>query len=223
MSSSVRDEILAKLKAAPKVSILPRPAKPKLHEHSLTGEAVIEKFSKTLLEETGMVYRVKNNEEVLQKLLEIAYEERLKKVMVSNDEVTAPLNLKVWGQKHDIAVMTPKEYPDRNSFRDAVFDQADAGITGANFAVAESGSLGLVFHKDQARLVSLAPILHIAIVPVDRVLAYYEQGIKKIFGEKGKYPGQFVFITGPSMTGDIEGVLFKGMHGPRKVIVILVG
>jgi L-lactate dehydrogenase complex protein LldG len=223
MSSSVRDEILAKLKAAPKVSILPRPAKPKLHEHSLTGEAVIEKFSKTLLEETGMVYRVKNNEEVLQKLLEIAYEERLKKVMVSNDEVTAPLNLKAWGQKHDLDVMTPKDYSDRNSFRDAVFDQADAGITGANFAVAESGSLGLAFHKDQARLVSLAPILHIAIVPVDRVLAYYEQGIKKIFGEKGKYPGQFVFITGPSMTGDIEGVLFKGMHGPRKVIVILVG
>jgi L-lactate dehydrogenase complex protein LldG len=65
--------------------------------------------------------------------------------------------------------------------------------------------------------------LHIAIVPVNRVIAYYEQGIKKIFAEKGKYPGQFVFITGPSMTGDIEGVLFKGMHGPRKVIVILVG
>ena len=223
MSSSVRDEILAKLKAGPKVPIPPRPPKPKLHEHSLTGEAVIEKFSKTLLEETGMVYRVKNNEEVLQKLLEIAYEERLKKVMVSNDEVTAPLNLKAWGQTHDIVVMTPKDYSDRNSFRDAVFDQADAGITGANFAVAESGSLGLAFHKDQARLVSLAPILHIAIVPVDRVLAYYEQGIKKIFGEKGKYPGQCVFITGPSMTGDIEGVLFKGMHGPRKVIVILVG
>jgi len=223
MSSSVRDEILAKLKAGPKVPIPPRPPKPKLHEHSLTGEAVIEKFSKTLLEETGMVYRVKNNEEVRQKLLEIAYEERLKKVMVSSDEVTEPLNLKAWGQTHDIVVMTPKDYSDRNSFRDAVFDQADAGITGANFAVAESGSLGLAFHKDQARLVSLAPILHIAIVPVDRVLAYYEQGIKKIFGEKGKYPGQFVFITGPSMTGDIEGVLFKGMHGPRKVIVILVG
>jgi len=25
------------------------------------------------------------------------------------------------------------------------------------------------------------------------------------------------------MTGDIEGVLFKGMHGPRKVIAILLG
>jgi L-lactate dehydrogenase complex protein LldG len=223
MEKSVRDEILAKLKAAPKVPVPPRPPKPKLHEHSLTGEAVIEKFIKTLLEETGIVHRVGNREEVLQKLSEIAYEERLKKVMVSNDEVIAPLNLKTWGEKNDIQVRTPKDFPERNAFRDAVFDQADAGITGADFAFAESGSLGLAFHRDQARLVSLAPILHVAVVPVDRVLAYYEQGIPKIFREEGKYPSQFVFITGPSMTGDIEGVLFKGMHGPRKVIVILVG
>jgi L-lactate dehydrogenase complex protein LldG len=223
MSQSVRDEILAKLKAAPKIPIPPRPPKPKLHEHSLTGEGVIEKFIKTLMEETGIVHRVTNREEVLRKLSEIAYEERLKKVMASNDEIIAPLNLKAWGERNDIQVMTPKDFPDRNSFRDAVFDQADAGITGADFAVAESGSLGLAFHKEQARLVSLAPILHIAVVPADRVLAYYEQGIPNIFQEKGKYPSQFVFITGPSMTGDIEGVLFKGMHGPRKVIVILVG
>jgi len=184
---------------------------------------MIEKFSNTLVEETGIVHRVKTYEEALEKLAQVASEEGLKKVMVSNDEIIAPLDLKAWGEKQHIKVITPKDYPDRNSFRDAVFDQADAGITGADLAVAESGSLGLAFHKDQARLVSLAPILHIVIVPVDRVLAYYEQGIGKIFGEKGKYPSQFVFITGPSMTGDIEGVLFKGMHGPRKVIVILVG
>jgi L-lactate dehydrogenase complex protein LldG len=223
MTRSVRDEILAKLKAAPKVPIPPRPPKPRLHEHSLTGEAVIEKFSKTLLEETGIVLRVRNNEEVLQKLKEIAHEEKLKKVMASDDDVIAPLNLKAWGERNDIMVMSPRDFPDRNSFRDAVFDQADGGITGADFAVAESGSVGLAFHRDQARLVSLAPILHIAIVPVDRVLAYYEQGIPKVFGKKGQYPSQFAFITGPSMTGDIEGVLFKGMHGPRKVIVILIG
>jgi L-lactate dehydrogenase complex protein LldG len=223
MTRSVRDEILAKLKAAPKVPIPPRPPKPRLHEHSLTGEAVIEKFSKTLLEETGIVLRVRNNEEVLQKLKEIAHEEKLKKVMASDDDVIAPLNLKAWGERNDIMVMSPRDFLDRNSFRDAVFDQADAGITGADFAVAESGSVGLAFHRDQARLVSLAPILHIAIVPVDRVLAYYEQGIPKVFGKKGQYPSQFAFITGPSMTGDIEGVLFKGMHGPRKVIVILIG
>lgn len=223
MSANVRDEILAKLKAAPRSPIPPRPPKPKLREHDLAGEAVIEQFSRTLVEETGIVYRVKTPEEALAELARIASAEGLKKIMVSNDEIVSPLNLKSWGAKHNIEVMAPADYPDRDSFRDAVFDAAEAGVTGADFAVAESGTLALSFHRDQARLVSLAPILHIAIVPAERVFAYYEQGIKKVFGEKGKYPGQFVFITGPSMTGDIEGVLFKGMHGPRKVIVILVG
>jgi L-lactate dehydrogenase complex protein LldG len=58
---------------------------------------------------------------------------------------------------------------------------------------------------------------------VDRIVPVYEKVIEKVFARKGEYPSQFVFITGPSMTGDIQGVLFKGMHGPRKVIVILVG
>jgi L-lactate dehydrogenase complex protein LldG len=62
---------------------------------------------------------------------------------------------------------------------------------------------------------------------VDRILPVYEPVAEKVFGKKAggtrSLPGQFVFITGPSMTGDIQGALFKGMHGPRKVIAILVG
>jgi L-lactate dehydrogenase complex protein LldG len=149
--------------------------------------------------------------------------------MATTDDVTARLDLPSWGKKNNVQVMTPRDFPDRNSYRDAVFDVADAGITGADFAVAESGTLGLIHNRDQARLVSLAPILHIAVVPVDRIVPVYEQVIEKVFGNKvgrtdrSPLPSQFVFITGPSMTGDIQGVLFKGMHGPRKVIVILVG
>jgi L-lactate dehydrogenase complex protein LldG len=51
----------------------------------------------------------------------------------------------------------------------------------------------------------------------------YERVVDQVFGNLKPLPSQFLFITGPSMTGDIQGVLFKGMHGPRKVIVILVG
>jgi len=60
-------------------------------------------------------------------------------------------------------------------------------------------------------------------VPAARLFPVYEQVIEKVFAKQENLPSQFVFITGPSMTGDIQGVLFKGMHGPRKVIVILVG
>lgn len=223
MEQSARDQILGSLKSAPKQVISPRPDLPPLSELSMTREELIQRFTERLVEETGIVHRVQNYREALEKLAEIAGAESLKKVMVSTDDVIAPLDLKMWGKRNNIQVMTPRDYADRESFRDAVFIGADAGITGADFAVAESGTLGLIHNKDQARLVSLAPILHIAIVPVERMLPTYEQVIEQVFKDKANLPSQFLFITGPSMTGDIQGVLFKGMHGPRKVIVILVG
>ncbi len=105
--------------------------------------------------------------------------------MASTDDVISRLDLPAWGKNKGIQVMTPRDFPDRYSYRDAVFDEAQAGITGADFAVAESGTLGLIHNKDQARLVSLAPILHIAIVPVDRIFPVYEQAIEKVFGKVG--------------------------------------
>jgi L-lactate dehydrogenase complex protein LldG len=223
MEQSARDEILGKLKSAPRKTIPPRPDRPVLKELSFTGEELIKIFSKNLADETGIVYRVKDRREALEKLSEIAKEEGLKKVIVTTDDVVASLNLAAWGQDNPVQVMTPQDFANPDSFRDAVFLEADAGVTGADFAVAESGTLGLIHNKDQARLVSLAPILHIAIVPVERMVAVYEQVMEKVFWKKENLPSQFCFITGPSMTADIRGIPFKGMHGPRKVIVILVG
>jgi len=223
VNQSARDEILSKLKAAPRKPIPSRPERPILRELSLTPEELIETFSKTLSQEAGIVHRVKDRREALEKLSQIAKAEGLKKVMANTDDVIASLNLSAWGRENDVRVMTPRDFDSRDSFKDAVFSEVDAGITGADFAVAESGTLGLIHNKDQARLTSLAPILHVAIMPVERMVAIYDQVIEKIFRGKKNLPSQFCFITGPSMTGDIRGVPFKGMHGPRKVIVILVG
>jgi L-lactate dehydrogenase complex protein LldG len=223
MEPSARDEILAKLRAAPKAEVPTRPPVPPYKTLSLDREQLIAEFTARLTEEAVVVHRVKDLQEALERLTLVAGEEGLKKVMTSADDVISRLDLAAWGRKNGVQVMTPRDFPDRYSYRDAVFDQAQAGITGADFAVAESATIGLIVNKDQARLVSVAPILHVAIVPADRIVPVYEQAIEKVFGKKGEYPSQFVFITGPSMTGDIQGVLFKGMHGPRKVIVILVG
>jgi len=223
MAQTARDEILGRLKSGPKERIPSRPGRPVLREISLNREELIKAFSKNLTDETGVVYRAKDRAEALERLSQIAREEGLKKVMAATDEVIASLDLAAWGKATNAQVMTPRDFSSRESFKDAVFEEADAGITGADFAVAESGTLGLIHNKDQARLVSLAPILHIAILPVERIVAVYEQAIERVFGKRDDLPSQFCFITGPSMTADIRGIPFKGMHGPRKVIVIIIG
>ena len=223
MTVSGRDEILGRLKAAPKTESPGRPLMPPLAEASLGREELVERFAEMFTAETGIVYRAKDNHQAREKLTEIVRQERIKCVMASADDVVASLDLPAWGRNIRVEVMSPKDFRGRDDFKDAVFDRAEAGITGTDFAIAESGTLGLIHDENQPRLISLAPILHIAIVPVERVLPAYEPAMESVFSNKGDLPSQFVFITGPSMTGDIQGLLFKGMHGPRRVIAILVG
>jgi iron-sulfur cluster protein len=50
------------------------------------------------------------------------------------------------------------------------FVAADMGVTGANFAVAETGSLGIVTNEGNARLVTTLPRVHVALVGMDKLM-----------------------------------------------------
>lgn len=93
---------------------------------------------------------------------------------------------------------------------------ADIGIGTAVVAIAETGTLLLSCGPGQARLTSLAPPHHIAIVRKADICATLEDGLERL-GTRSS-----VLATGPSRTADIEGVLVRGVHGPRDVTVIVV-
>jgi L-lactate dehydrogenase complex protein LldG len=223
MSNEAREEILRKLRKAPKMEVAPRPTVPPLNELSWDEEEMIRRFIENLTEQTGYVYRVADYAAAAEKLGEIAVAEKISKVMVSTDDVVTLMDLPSWGWAHGVEVMQPQAFEDRYAFKHAVFEQAQAGITGVDYAIAETGTLVLAHDKNQPRLVSLAPIIHIAIVPIARLRPVYESATDNIFGGESSPPGHVTFTTGPSMTGDIQGVQFKGMHGPKKVFAILVG
>ncbi|MGA9754604.1 MAG: L-lactate dehydrogenase (quinone) large subunit LdhH [Desulfobaccales bacterium] len=50
------------------------------------------------------------------------------------------------------------------------FLTADMGISGANFAIAETGTLGIISNEGNARLVTTLPRVHVALVGVDKLL-----------------------------------------------------
>jgi len=220
---SARDEILRKLNAAGKRPAPIRPDMPPLNELSLNGEELVAKFIREITAQTGEVHRVHDKGGALATLTAIVQAGGISTVMVSNDDVVTALDLPGWGRKNSVKVLNRWGFTDRNRFISAVFDEAEAGITGADFAVAESGTIGLIHNKDQPRLISLAPIHHIAIVPRERLVAVYENVTEVLFGKGENTPNHFTFIAGPSMTADIQATPFKGMHGPRKLEIILIG
>ena len=58
------------------------------------------------------------------------------------------------------------------------FVEADMGITGANFAVAETGSIGLVTNEGNARLTTTLPRVHVALMGIDKLLPTLSDALK---------------------------------------------
>ncbi len=100
------------------------------------------------------------------------------------------------------------------------------GITGADYAIAETGSVIVLPKRGLSRLVSVVPPVHVAIVRPSEVigtlddlfalrrLEYHRDG-----GDMGSYLN---FISGPSRTADIEQTIVVGVHGPREVHLVML-
>jgi L-lactate dehydrogenase complex protein LldG len=100
--------------------------------------------------------------------------------------------------------------------------RADIGLSTAEWAIAETGTLVLTGGPGRGRTVTLLPPTYVAVVPVDRMVRTVPEAIEKYAG-MGRPPANLCFHTGPSRSGDIEMTLTIGVHGPGDVHVVLVG
>ncbi|CAN5298583.1 lactate utilization protein C [soil metagenome] len=103
-------------------------------------------------------------------------------------------------------------------------DGAQVGITAADFAIAETGTLVEFATDDSLRLVSTLPRLHIGIVwapEIVNVLTDAAPLIRRAFAENTRNC-VVTFISGPSRTADIEMKLTLGVHGPEEAYAIVI-
>jgi L-lactate utilization protein LutC len=110
---------------------------------------------------------------------------------------------------------------DVDELRD-VAERADFGITSADYALGDTGTLVMIASPAEARLVSLLPPAHIAVVPAERMLTGLDE-LFTLIPLPADTTSSMVLITGPSRTADIEQILVRGVHGPGQISVIVVG
>jgi len=109
----------------------------------------------------------------------------------------------------------------RRSGQVADLDAASIGLTGVDAAIAETGSLVVVSGPGRPRLASLLTPVHIAIVRHGDIVPSL-RSLVRARPALVTAGSNFVGITGPSRTADIEHTLSRGVHGPGEVHVILV-
>ncbi|MBT3358028.1 MAG: lactate utilization protein [Rhodospirillales bacterium] len=99
------------------------------------------------------------------------------------------------------------------------------GITEAFAGIAETGTLMVLSGAENPASLNFLPDTHLVVLDTSRIVGAYEDGWALLRGENGKtgfMPRMVNWITGPSRSADIELILLLGVHGPRRLHILLI-
>jgi L-lactate utilization protein LutC len=102
------------------------------------------------------------------------------------------------------------------------FRGIQVGVTWADYALADTGTLVLLSGKSGGRWLSLAPPVHVALLPGERILPSLDDFLA-LFPDGDSFlslGSAVTFISGASRTADIELKLVHGAHGPKQLHLV---
>lgn len=200
----------------------------------IASEALLPKFEAEFEALAGKAWRAATLTELEDQLKSILAACGAKSVVLSRNPLLGRLGLaeRLRSEALEIAVWpamaaagAEAEAGARNQFRELCFS-AGVGITGMDFALAETGSLVVTSASEGSQLSSLAPPVHVALYRREHLVASLDEVLHRLPHGRGlddpEAGRSVVFVSGTSRTADIEQILIRGVHGPGEVHAILV-
>ena len=203
--SAARDEILARVRAA--LADRPQPQAPVRDYRRSGGAELVALFAERAGEYRARVHRCGRGD-VATVVGEILARHDARRVAVPGDLPAA------WRPSGVELVDDPATA--------AQLDDLDGVITGSALAIAETGTIALDAGAGQgARALTLVPDLHVCVVDSERIVATVPEAVELLGRSVAERRAPLTLISGPSATSDIELSRVEGVHGPRRLEIVI--
>lgn len=117
-----------------------------------------------------------------------------------------------------LTTVTCEVIRDHPGLTPADLDTIDAVVTSSSVSIALTGTIVLDAGPAQGRrAISLVPDLHVCVVPVETIVGTVPEATRRLDPYR-----PLTWVSGPSATSDIELDRVEGVHGPRRLVVLVV-
>ncbi len=101
-------------------------------------------------------------------------------------------------------------------------DALDGVLTGSTLAIAETGTIALTAGpREGRRALTLVPDLHVCVVEESRIVELVPEAMAQLGELVARERRPVTLVSGPSATSDIELIRVEGVHGPRRLVVLV--
>lgn len=177
---------------------------------------MIEQLAQELSNVNSEVYRASGEDDIFECIMGLIRSKDIESFTAWDSEYMRSLNLSSLLEGEGLSRI---KSDDKNEIA-----KAQIGFTGADYAIADTGTLVLLTDGNKPRSVSLLPPIHLAIVREANIVSNINELftiLQQKYDAGDSVPSCMTFITGPSRTADIELNLTLGVHGPKELHVII--
>ncbi|MGH2948543.1 MAG: LutC/YkgG family protein, partial [Solirubrobacteraceae bacterium] len=188
----------------------PDPAAAYARSSPLQGGALVKRFAERVADYRAEVTRVTGEDQVAGAVAAVLERHASRRVVVPGDLPPAwvPAGLDVVAADAEPLVL----------------DTVDGVLTACAVAIADTGTIVLDAGTGQGpRRATLVPDLHICVVPAWHVVGTVPEALDALAPAVREHGRPLTWIAGPSATSDIEFERVEGVHGPRRLEVVVVG
>lgn len=178
-------------------------------------EKMVERFTLELEAVAGEVVRAATIEQAGQKLIALMDELGAERIGRTDHALCEELTAGLPSERFAVG----QDDPDPKQLA-----ELPAGLVAADTLLADTGSSMIACATPHHRLMCYLPPVCFVVAKTSQLAEHLPAAWDAIAARAAdsKLRGEFVFITGPSRTADIEKILILGVHGPKRLIVLLV-